>query len=50
MKKIKNILTSIIIVLAFMCVVYGIGRIKYKIWRAEHPQAETWTFFVPSGK
>jgi len=50
MKKIKERFTIALIVLGFCGVVYGIGYIKYKIWRAEHPQAKTWTFFVPRGK
>jgi len=24
-----------------------IGGCKYKLWRAEHPGAATWTFFIP---
>jgi len=50
MKKIKDILG----IGVFVCVVVGgIGLtmlVKYKIWRAEHPQAQTWTFFIPSKK
>ena len=50
MKKLKEKLTIVLIILGFCGVVYGIGFLKYKIWRAEHPQAKTWTFFIPSGK
>ena len=39
-----------LILLGIFAVIYGIGFIKYKIWRAEHPQAKTWTFFIPKGK
>ena len=48
MKKIKEELTIALIILGFCTIIYGIGRLKYTIWRAEHPQAETWTFFAPS--
>ena len=50
MKKIKERFTIALIILGLCVVVYGIGYIKYKIWRAEHSQAKTWTFFVPRGK
>lgn len=50
MKKIKNILVIGLITLGICGVVYGIGYVKYKIWRAEHPQTKTWIFFIPSGK
>jgi len=50
MKKIKDKFIIGLIILGFCGVVYGIGYIKYNIWRAEHPQAKTWTFFVPRGK
>ena len=50
MKKIKDNLIIALIILGFCGVIYGIGYIKYNIWRAEHPQAKTWTFFIPRGK
>lgn len=50
MKKFKNILIASLITLGICSVIYGIGWIKYKFWRAEHPQAKTWTFFVPNSK
>lgn len=50
MRKIKNKLTLALIILGFCGVIYGVGYVKYIIWRAEHPQAKTWTFFVPEGK
>lgn len=31
-------------------IITGIGSCKYAFWRAEHPGAPTWTFFVPRGK
>jgi hypothetical protein len=37
-----------LIILGFCTIIYGIGYIKYEIWRAEHPKAETWTFFIPN--
>ena len=50
MKKLKENLTILLTILGFCGIVYGIGFVKYKIWRAEHPQAKTWTFFIPKGK
>lgn len=47
MKKFKSILTIILIILGMCRVIYGVGYIKYKLWRAEHPEAKTWTFFIP---
>ena len=35
------------ILLATILLILGIGGCKYQIWRAEHPQASTWTFFIP---
>lgn len=50
MKKTKERITIILIFLGFCALIYGIGYIKYNIWRAEHPQAETWTFFIPRSR
>ncbi len=50
MKELKEKLTIALIILGFCGIFYGLGCIKYYIWRAEHPQAKTWTFFVPRGK
>jgi hypothetical protein len=50
MKKIKNALAITLIVLVFSSVIFGIGYVKYKFWRAEHPTAKTWTFFISNGK
>ena len=47
MKKLKYIIAKTLIILGVFLIIYTIGYIKYKIWRAEHPQAKTWTFFVP---
>lgn len=38
----KRILVAVVIVLC----IYGLCYLKYKVWRAEHPQAKTWTFFI----
>ena len=46
MKKIKNALTIALISLGISSVIFGIGYVKYKFWRAEHPNAKTWTFFI----
>ena len=48
MNKIKENLTIALIILGFCGIVYGIGCVKYTIWKNEHPQAKTWTFFIPS--
>ncbi len=50
MRKLKDNITIALIILGICGIIYGIGFVKYKIWRAEHPQAETWTFFIPQGK
>jgi hypothetical protein len=47
MKKFKEFLTITLFVLGICGLIYGIGYIKYKLWRAEHPHAKTWTFFIP---
>lgn len=50
MKKFKNLISTIFIILSICGIIYTIGYIKYKIWRAEHPQAKTWIFFIPKSK
>ena len=50
MKKLKEYIAIALISIGVCSVVCGVGFIKYKFWRAEHPQAKTWTFFVPRGK
>ena len=42
MKKVKMLLVG----LGVLLMVIGAGYVDYKIWRAEHPQAATWTYFV----
>jgi len=49
MKKLKENLQIALIVLVVVTLIGGIGFVKYKFWRAEHPQAKTWTFFIPKG-
>jgi len=49
MKKLKEILAILLVIIGICSTIYGLGWVKYKIWRAEHPQAKTWTFFIPSG-
>jgi cell division protein FtsB len=49
MKKLKENLQISLIILGLVSIIGGIGYVKYKIWRAEHPQAKTWTFFIPNG-
>ena len=48
MKQIKENFKVLLIIIGFCLIVYGIGYLKYNIWIAEHPSAETWTFFIPS--
>ena len=47
MKKLKDNLVLLILMLGILAGIYGLVRIKYFFWRAEHPQAKTWTFFIP---
>jgi len=47
MKKIKNIIIIWLIIITIFLTIYGVGYVKYLIWRAEHPQAKTWLFFIP---
>jgi hypothetical protein len=48
-QKLKYNMLVVGLVLAIASLVFGVGFIKYKFWRAEHPQAKTWTFFIPKG-
>jgi len=50
MKKLKDKIIIVLIILGFFTLLYGVGYIKYNIWRAEHPQTKTWIFFIPKGK
>jgi hypothetical protein len=50
MKKLKQGLQSAVYILFVIALMISAGLIKYKIWRAEHPQTNTWIFFVSSGK
>lgn len=50
MRKIKERLIILFIIIGVCGVIYGIGYIKYKIWRAEHPQTKTWIFFIPENR
>lgn len=43
----KDTLKLIGVALLFLLFIGGIGGCKYKLWRAEHPAAPTWTFFIP---
>jgi hypothetical protein len=49
MKKIKYHLATALIILGVCSAIFMIGYIKYKFWRAVHPQAKTWLFFIPKG-
>jgi hypothetical protein len=46
----KDLLKLISIILLILLAIGGIGSCKYALWRAEHPGAATWTFFVPGVK
>ena len=37
-------------ILGFCTLLGVVGYVKYNIWKAEHPQTETWIFFIPKGK
>ena len=50
MKNLKSKIKASLIILSICTLLFGIGFLKFKIWRAEHPHAKTWTFFVPSKK
>ena len=43
----KDTLKLIGVALLVLLLIGGIGGCKYKLWRAEHPGAATWTFFIP---
>jgi len=45
-KEMKKIIKTTLIIIAFVAIVASVGFLNYKIWRAEHPQAATWTFFI----
>jgi hypothetical protein len=47
MKDLLKIIGGTLLVLLLIA---GIGGCKYKLWRAEHPDSPTWTFFIPSRK
>ena len=47
MQKLKDILLIGVIIIFIGLTITSIGFVKYKIWRAEHPEAKTWTFFIP---
>lgn len=46
MKKIKYIFKISMIILVICGFLAGIGYLNYKVWRAEHPDAPTWTYFT----
>lgn len=48
MNKLKDFFKTALAILAILFVLCGMVFISYTIWRAEHPQAKTWTFFVSS--
>ena len=50
MRRLKESLKIILVVFMVISLLLGVGYIKYKIWRLEHPQAKTWVFFISSGK
>ena len=46
----KDFIKILGFILIFLLFIFGIGSYKYHFWRAEHPNAPTWTFFIPKGK
>lgn len=49
-KELKEKLQVWMVILCLLGIVIGIGSVKYYIWRAEHPLAKTWTFFIPRSR
>lgn len=49
MSKIKK-LYPFGLMLFVIILIAAVGYTKYYIWRAEHPDAKTWTFFIPKGR
>lgn len=47
MKRLKKILITWGIGICLCGILCGAGYLKYLVWRAEHPQAKTWTFYIP---
>jgi len=50
MNKLKNKIIGIVLIIAIPVFIFGIGYIKYKIWKAEHPHTSAWVFFIPTNK
>ena len=46
MTKLKNNLELLFYIMVIILIVVAIVGTKYLIWRAEHPEAKTWTFFI----
>jgi len=42
----KKIVKTTLIIIAFVGIIASVGFLNYKVWRAEHPQGATWTFFI----
>lgn len=47
-EKTQEKLSIILVIVILLMVIFGIGYVKYRIWRAEHPQTNTWIFFIPN--
>jgi len=48
MKNLKKTFKIIIFIFSICLLIFGAGYLKYIIWKAEHPYAKTWTFFISS--
>jgi len=46
MKKIKKFLIGLFTVIIILFALYGLFWIDYHIWRDEHPNAKTYTYFI----
>ena len=46
MTRLLKLIKILLIALFVSMFIYMIGFLKYKVWRAEHPNAETWTFWI----
>ena len=40
----KNEIKGCLVAILIFCVLLGIGYLNFKIWRAAHPEAKTWTY------
>jgi len=46
MKKKESVLGTLGLIALITLILLTVGVINYELWRAEHPNAKTWTFFL----